>query len=103
MKILFIGDIVGEPGRRAVKTLLPQLREQHSLDFVIANGENSAGGAGCNWHDKSYAASVAVSVVPPNYFPEPDGVKGFMRAGAWGIAHRNAVSAHEGSSTGLSR
>ncbi len=46
MKILFIGDIVGEPGRRAVKTLLPKLREQHALDFVIANGENSAGGNG---------------------------------------------------------
>lgn len=46
MKILFIGDIVGEPGRRAVKQLLPKLREQHGLDFVIANGENSAGGNG---------------------------------------------------------
>lgn len=46
MKILFIGDIVGEPGRRAVKTLLPKLREQHALDFIIANGENSAGGNG---------------------------------------------------------
>ena len=46
MKILFIGDIVGEPGRRAVKILLPRLREEHALDFVIANGENSAGGAG---------------------------------------------------------
>jgi 2',3'-cyclic-nucleotide 2'-phosphodiesterase len=46
VKILFIGDIVGEPGRRAVKILLPRLREQHALDFVIANGENSAGGSG---------------------------------------------------------
>ena len=46
MKILFIGDIVGEPGRRAVKILLPKLRERHALDFVIANGENSAGGSG---------------------------------------------------------
>jgi metallophosphoesterase (TIGR00282 family) len=46
VKLLFIGDIVGEPGRRAVKTLLPKLREQHALDFIIANGENSAGGSG---------------------------------------------------------
>lgn len=46
MKILFIGDIVGEPGRRAVHTLLPKLQQQHGLDFVIANGENSAGGNG---------------------------------------------------------
>ena len=46
MKILFIGDIVGAPGRRAVATLVPQLREEHGLHFIIANGENSAGGSG---------------------------------------------------------
>ena len=46
MKILFIGDIVGQPGRRAVRELVPVLRERHMLDAVIANGENSAGGNG---------------------------------------------------------
>lgn len=46
MKILFIGDIVGQPGRRAVQSLLPRLREMHGIHFVIANGENSAGGNG---------------------------------------------------------
>ncbi len=46
MNLLFIGDIVGQPGRRAVTQLLPKLREQHGLHFVIANGENSAGGNG---------------------------------------------------------
>ncbi len=46
MKILFIGDIVGEPGRRAVKTLVPVLRLQSAIDVVVANGENSAGGSG---------------------------------------------------------
>lgn len=46
VKLLFIGDIVGSPGRRAVRELVPKLREQHQLDFVIANGENSAGGSG---------------------------------------------------------
>ena len=46
MKILFIGDIVGEPGRTAVQRILPRLRDEHALDFVIANGENSAGGNG---------------------------------------------------------
>ena len=46
VNILFIGDIVGEPGRQAVKMLLPQLRERHAVDFVVANGENSAGGSG---------------------------------------------------------
>jgi metallophosphoesterase (TIGR00282 family) len=46
VNLLFIGDIVGEPGRRAVKELVPKLRREHQLNIVIANGENSAGGAG---------------------------------------------------------
>lgn len=46
VKILFIADIVGEPGRRAVAELLPRLRRQNSVDLVIANGENAAGGSG---------------------------------------------------------
>jgi metallophosphoesterase (TIGR00282 family) len=46
IKILFIGDIVGSPGREAVKIILPQLKEQYKLDFIVANGENAAGGSG---------------------------------------------------------
>ncbi|MCX5679757.1 MAG: TIGR00282 family metallophosphoesterase [Candidatus Omnitrophica bacterium] len=46
MRILFIGDVVGEPGRRAIKTLLPKLKNSEKLDFVIANAENVAGGSG---------------------------------------------------------
>jgi len=46
MKILFIGDVIAKPGRRAVATLLPGLRAELGLDLVIANGENSAGGTG---------------------------------------------------------
>lgn len=46
MKILFIGDIVGEPGRVAVKTIVPRLRELKNIDYVVANGENAAGGSG---------------------------------------------------------
>jgi metallophosphoesterase (TIGR00282 family) len=44
--ILFIGDLVGGVGRRAMLALLPSLRERYSPDFVLANGENAAGGAG---------------------------------------------------------
>ncbi len=46
MKILFIGDIVGNPGREAVKKLVPELSQEYGLDFVIANAENAAGGSG---------------------------------------------------------
>jgi 2',3'-cyclic-nucleotide 2'-phosphodiesterase len=46
MKILFIGDIVGKPGRRAVSELLPKLIGDHQIDLVIANCENAAAGFG---------------------------------------------------------
>ncbi|MDQ3933742.1 MAG: TIGR00282 family metallophosphoesterase [Actinomycetota bacterium] len=46
MKLLFVGDIVGKPGRRALKDLLPGLRERHEPDWVVVNGENAAGGLG---------------------------------------------------------
>ncbi len=46
MNILFIGDIVGSPGREAVKKLLPELQKEYHLDFAIANAENAAGGSG---------------------------------------------------------
>jgi len=61
--MLFIGDIVGEPGRRAVKILLPKLREQHALDFVIANGENSAGGSGITPKMAGELFSAGVDVI----------------------------------------
>ncbi|HLW46252.1 MAG TPA: TIGR00282 family metallophosphoesterase [bacterium] len=46
MNVLFIGDVVGRPGRRAVAQWLPALRREAAADFVVANGENSAGGFG---------------------------------------------------------
>ena len=46
MKVLFLGDIVGRSGREAVCEALPGLREKLDLDFVVANGENAAGGFG---------------------------------------------------------
>src|ERR1700746_3233780 len=46
LTILFLGDIVGQPGRAAVISRLPELKSKHALDFVIVNGENAAGGRG---------------------------------------------------------
>ncbi len=46
IKLLFIGDIIGRPGRRAVAGLLPGLQSEHDFDLVIANAENAAGGFG---------------------------------------------------------
>ena len=46
MRILFIGDVFGRPGRRAVSALLPGIVESRGIDLVVANGENAAGGIG---------------------------------------------------------
>ncbi|GAF79026.1 unnamed protein product, partial [marine sediment metagenome] len=46
MKILAIGDVIGRPGRRALRELLPAIRDEQGVDFVVANGENAAGGSG---------------------------------------------------------
>ena len=46
MRILMIGDVIGQPGRKAVRALLPDLRVEQQIDLVIANGENTAGGFG---------------------------------------------------------
>ncbi len=45
-RILFLGDVVGEPGRKGVITLLPMIKEELAVDFIIVNGENSAAGRG---------------------------------------------------------
>lgn len=46
VKILFVGDIIGKPGRQALSRELDRLVDRHSIDIVIANGENAAGGFG---------------------------------------------------------
>jgi metallophosphoesterase (TIGR00282 family) len=46
MRVIFLGDVVGEPGREAVKAALPALREKYAPDFIVVNGENAAGGHG---------------------------------------------------------
>jgi 2',3'-cyclic-nucleotide 2'-phosphodiesterase len=63
VKLLFIADIVGQPGRRAVKELVPRLRQQHRVDVVIANGENSAGGSGITVKTAEEIFSAGVDVM----------------------------------------
>src|SRR5687768_18557456 len=63
VKLLFIGDVVGKPGRRAVKELLPVLRRRFTLDAVIANGENSAGGSGITPETAAELYDAGVDVI----------------------------------------
>ncbi|HXS32805.1 MAG TPA: TIGR00282 family metallophosphoesterase [Solirubrobacterales bacterium] len=46
MVVLFIGDVVGGPGRRGLAAAMPELRERYAPDLIVVNGENSAGGMG---------------------------------------------------------
>ena len=63
MRILFVGDIVGKPGRRVLAQALPSLRRDHAVDFVIANGENSAGGFGITRETFEEIVAAGVHVV----------------------------------------
>jgi metallophosphoesterase (TIGR00282 family) len=63
MRVLFIGDVVGEPGRRALKALLPGLRDELALDVVIANGENAAGGRGLTMRTAREMFGAGVDII----------------------------------------
>ncbi|MCL4534157.1 MAG: TIGR00282 family metallophosphoesterase [Bacteroidetes bacterium] len=63
MRILMVGDVVGRPGRRGVQRYLPELCQQHRVDFVIANGENAAGGRGITPATAAELFSAGVDVI----------------------------------------
>ena len=63
MKILLIGDVFGRPGRRAVSEYLPKLIEKESLDLVIANGENAAGGKGITPQISEQFFDIGIDVI----------------------------------------
>lgn len=63
MHLLFIGDIIGKPGREAVAAELPRLREALALDFVVVNGENLAGGFGITRALANEMFAVGVDVI----------------------------------------
>ena len=63
MRILMIGDVIGKPGRDAVRALLPVLKKKKSIDFVICNGENTAGGYGITADTASELLESGVDVL----------------------------------------
>jgi len=63
MRILFLGDIIGRPGREVVAAELPRLREHLKLDIVIANGENAAGGFGLTRNVANDLFAVGIDVL----------------------------------------
>jgi 2',3'-cyclic-nucleotide 2'-phosphodiesterase len=63
VRVLFIGDIVGRPGRAGLAAAMPELRERHSPDLVIANGENTAGGLGITEKTARELLQLGVGVI----------------------------------------
>jgi len=63
MRILFIGDVIGKPGRDVVAAELPRLQNRLGLDFVIVNGENAAGGFGITRAIANEFFAIGVDVV----------------------------------------
>ena len=63
LRILFLGDVVGEPGRNAVIARLPELKKEHEIDFTIVNGENAAGGRGITGRITIDLLRAGVSVI----------------------------------------
>jgi metallophosphoesterase (TIGR00282 family) len=63
LKVLAIGDVVGRPGRHALAQVLPRLRHEHSIDLVVANGENLAGGVGITPDTFTELCATGVDVV----------------------------------------
>lgn len=75
MNLLFIGDVVGRPGRRAVTEFLPALKREFAVDVVVANGENLAAGAGLT-HDTAgemFAAGVDLLTGGNHLFDKKEG------------------------------
>jgi hypothetical protein len=62
-RLLFIGDVVGEPGRRAVREKLGELRDRHRADLVVVNGENSAGGVGISERSANELLDAGADVI----------------------------------------
>jgi hypothetical protein len=63
MRILFIGDIVGKAGRKAIEGVLEEVVAEHEVDFIIANGENAAGGMGLTPPIASEILAEGVNVI----------------------------------------
>ncbi|MBE0428502.1 MAG: TIGR00282 family metallophosphoesterase [Thermoleophilia bacterium] len=63
MRILFISDVFGRPGREALMARLPDLQERYSPDFLVANGENAAGGAGITRKISNKLLGAGVDVI----------------------------------------
>ena len=83
MRLLFLGDVVGRPGRRALAAFLPRLMARESIQFVIANGENASGGKGIDPRsaEELYESGVDVVTTGNHVWQNRDIIPSSGRAG----------------------
>lgn len=63
VRILFVGDVVGKPGRRAFQALFPFIKKRDGIDFCVVNAENAAGGSGINEKSLAFLLAAGADVV----------------------------------------
>lgn len=90
-KIAILGDIVARPGREIVKAILPRIVQQHSVDFVIANGENASGGMGIDARTAAeiQSSGAAVITLGDHAFHRKGSREFLAQAGEWCIRPAN--------------
>ena len=102
MRILFIGDIVGRPGRAVVTQQVPLLRDSLQLDFVIANGENAAGGFGLTRAIANEFFAVGVDVITTgNHWADQKEILSFIGEEDRILRPRNLPAGAPGRGAGL--
>src|SRR3954453_21471736 len=102
MRILFIGDVVGRPGREVVTTQVPLLRDSLQLDFVIANGENAAGGFGLTRNIANEFFAVGVDVITTgNHWADQKEILSFIGDEDRILRPRNLPAGAPGKGAGL--
>lgn len=101
-KVLFIGDIIGKPGRLAVRELLPKLVGRFTPDIVIANGENAAGGFGITPEIAEELKRLQVDVITSgNHIWDKKEVYEFLGAQNWLLRPANYPEGSPGKGSGV--
>src|ERR1700722_1635816 len=102
MRLLFIGDIIGRPGRDVVAAELPSLRRDLKLDFVIANGENAAGGFGITRVIANEFFAIGVDVITTgNHWADQKEILSFINDEDRILRPRNYPEGTPGKGAGL--
>ena len=102
MRILFIGDIVGRPGREVVIAETPRLRDQLQIEFIVANGENAAGGFGLTRTIANEFFAIGIDVITTgNHWADQKEILSFIADEDRVLRPRNLPSGIPGKGAGL--